>query len=262
MNRNAFTLIELLVVIAIISILAAILFPVFAQAREKARQAVCLSNARQLATATSMYSQDYDENILSAAMYPTLAQGGDKYDTVLWTILVQPYIKNEGIFLCPGGLNADYARDWNTRGWQSIGYNGTTAIDPDGIDGYVSGALALASLDEPARSVLVADTPNGPKGIPTLQNKYRGYVFEPRNGRQNTQDFRLSTPLIADRDLVAELGGALTPGQLKPVYCRHFRDGQNRGLSNLVFADGHARSYSASAILGQDKGANLFWRFR
>lgn len=257
-----FTLIELLVVIAIIAILAAILFPVFAQAREKARQIACLSNARQLATATEMYTQDYDELILGAAMYPTNAQGANKNDTVLWTTSVQPYVKNEQIFLCPSGQNAGFASNWDSRGWQSIGYNGTTAVDPDGIDGFMGGSLSLASLDEPARSVLMADTPNGPKGTSTSANKYRGYVFEPRNGQQNAADFRLSTPLVADRDLVQELGGSLGAGQLKPVYCRHSRDGQNHGLSNIVFADGHAKAVTAAAILGQAGGANLFWRFR
>ena len=79
MRRSGFTLIELLVVIAIIAILAAILFPVFAQAREKARQSACLSNTRQIGTALSMYIQDYDEMTPSAKTYGrwwTLASPG------------------------------------------------------------------------------------------------------------------------------------------------------------------------------------------
>src|ERR1700722_10670394 len=88
---RAFTLIELLVVIAIIAILAAILFPVFAQAREAARATACLSNSRQLGTGELMYSQDYDETILP------WETAQDSQGTVLqvqncWTNLIQPYI--------------------------------------------------------------------------------------------------------------------------------------------------------------------------
>ncbi len=99
-HRNAFTLIELLVVIAIIAILAAILFPVFAQAREKARSVSCLSNLKQIGTGFLMYTQDYDEAICPPFIGPTgpLAQ--------TWDRLVQPYMKNTQIISCPSDANS------------------------------------------------------------------------------------------------------------------------------------------------------------
>jgi prepilin-type N-terminal cleavage/methylation domain-containing protein/prepilin-type processing-associated H-X9-DG protein len=95
--RRGFTLIELLVVIAIIAILAAILFPVFAKAREKARQASCMSNVKELVLADLMYAQDYDERF---------CPGYDSVWTFEWGHLLQPYIKNSQIFLCPSNANA------------------------------------------------------------------------------------------------------------------------------------------------------------
>jgi prepilin-type N-terminal cleavage/methylation domain-containing protein/prepilin-type processing-associated H-X9-DG protein len=95
MNRrksSAFTLIELLVVIAIIAILAAILFPVFAQAREKARQTSCLSNTKQLALAHLMYAQDYDEKLVTSWCFGFPGE---------FSFFVQPYIKNLAILHCP-----------------------------------------------------------------------------------------------------------------------------------------------------------------
>src|SRR6187200_1061076 len=91
-RKHGFTLIELLVVIAIIAILAAILFPVFAQAREKARQTTCLSNHRQIGTAAMMYVQDYDE-----AWVPYTVGGGANQK--LWPVLFQPYVKNTQVFI-------------------------------------------------------------------------------------------------------------------------------------------------------------------
>src|SRR2546425_5066271 len=105
---SGFTLIELLVVIAIIAILAAILFPVFAQARERARATACLSNAKQIGLAVSLYMQDYDEVIL-----PWFVPTGEapqpsspdpflrRADTKVWPQLIQPYLKNTQVLYCP-----------------------------------------------------------------------------------------------------------------------------------------------------------------
>nr|WP_309693552.1 prepilin-type N-terminal cleavage/methylation domain-containing protein [Armatimonas sp.] len=111
MKRRAFTLIELLVVIAIIAILAAILFPVFAQARAKARQTVCMSNMKQIGTASLMYVQDYDE-----VFYDNYFLGRNPITgasmLIYWTVgrsstnqnvpyLLEPYLKNKGVLACP-----------------------------------------------------------------------------------------------------------------------------------------------------------------
>src|SRR6478736_3354335 len=108
-RRQGFTLIELLVVIAIIAILAAILFPVFAQAREKARQTSCTSNVKQLATGIMMYVQDYDEMFPRGNQDATTAEcngaPGGCWSTgfIFWQQLAQSYIKNFGIMTCPSG---------------------------------------------------------------------------------------------------------------------------------------------------------------
>src|SRR5215469_14250823 len=91
-KRDAFTLIELLVVIAIIAILAAILFPVFAQAREKARAISCMSNLKQIGTASMMYVQDYDETFFGS--YMPNYRGADGSDSGHWPFRVAPYIKS------------------------------------------------------------------------------------------------------------------------------------------------------------------------
>ena len=102
-NRaSAFTLIELLVVIAIIAILAAILFPVFAQARAKARQAACLSNLKQVGTAVLMYIQDSDDTY-PPSQTPLPSPPAPAGGVISWPTIVYPYVKNEGVFVCPDG---------------------------------------------------------------------------------------------------------------------------------------------------------------
>ncbi len=261
MKRSGFTLIELLVVIAIIAILAAILFPVFAQAREKARQAACLSNMRQLSTAVMMYVQDYDES------YPMTANYNDgSGPRTIWTEMIQPYVKNEGIFKCPSAIQPGYAANWANRGFASIGMNAQLAYRDSSTNANATEAftstLGLASVDEPARFALITDTANAPVNSNSI-GRYRGHNFDPcvPTAKVNPVDVRLSTPLISDNDLVAT-NPSMSPGTLKPVYARHQRTGQGQGLAIVLHGDGHVKAYSANGLLAQDKGANLIWRVR
>jgi prepilin-type N-terminal cleavage/methylation domain-containing protein/prepilin-type processing-associated H-X9-DG protein len=112
-QRRGFTLIELLVVIAIIAILAAILFPVFARAREQARKTSCLNNVKQIGTAMMMYAQDYDETLASVAFadYPNGLWNSPTWNDYGWSYIwttFQPYIKNWNVYTCPS------ARDQRT----------------------------------------------------------------------------------------------------------------------------------------------------
>jgi prepilin-type N-terminal cleavage/methylation domain-containing protein/prepilin-type processing-associated H-X9-DG protein len=108
--RAAFTLIELLVVIAIIAILAAIIFPVFARAREKARQASCLSNLKQLGSALQMYTDDHDGTYTRGQFWP--------FDgSHLWSQAIAPYVRNDAVFRCPTARDSDHSYGYNIAYW-------------------------------------------------------------------------------------------------------------------------------------------------
>ena len=225
-KRSAFTLIELLVVIAIIAILAAILFPVFAQAREKARAVTCLSNAKQLGLGLMMYLQDYDEKVLPR--YQACPSTGPTGPTQkLWTDTLMPYIKNQGIFVCISAQNTNYCDQWtqwnatipatNNRGRLSVGYNQT-------ISGWYyatangCGDMILPTIPQiqvPAKNVMFADSPSG-----DLAGGYRGYLMG------NTG---LNVPYTAT--------------SAGSIAAKH-----NEG-TNLTFFDGHAKWYKGTALL-------------
>ena len=139
--RRGFTLIELLVVIAIIAILAAILFPVFARAREKARQAACTSNLKQLGLAMMMYTQDYDE-------LTPIAFSGIGWWTGTWKERIYPYVKNYQIFTCPS-KNLPVP---------------PTGFGNYGINAYIGEAVpcvSLAQVPKPAETFAIGENDDG-----------------------------------------------------------------------------------------------------
>jgi prepilin-type N-terminal cleavage/methylation domain-containing protein/prepilin-type processing-associated H-X9-DG protein len=163
-RARGFTLIELLVVIAIIAILAAILFPVFARAREQARKTQCSSNLRQLGTAVSMYAQDYDEWIV-ANHAPYQITIGTTTRWAEWWYLVQPYVKNWGLFACPSLRSGGFNVTDPTTGVNNLKVTyGKRGCGDNVLPGEGSSTLwngTLADVKEPADTILLADWSRG-----------------------------------------------------------------------------------------------------
>jgi prepilin-type N-terminal cleavage/methylation domain-containing protein len=266
--RRAFTLIELLVVIAIIAILAAILFPVFAQAKLAAKKIRVLSQMKQLGTAVTIYAGDYDDFFVPASMR------GGAGDPVVWPPLIYPYTKSEAL-LVTGEGSATATRSWNgdadgtySRRNQDIGYSDATGYDPastavpgaagPGTEGFTS-VPSFSQAEFVADTGLFAVTPNSKTG------KERGYVFNPYNGANDPGgEYSKGLPLIADVNLITTpyKGNnytGLAAGALKPIYAKFGGNGTGDGTTPVIFADGHAKAFSANALNSFGK---VIWRFR
>lgn len=155
MKQKGFTLIELLVVIAIISILAAILFPVFARARENARRASCLSNMKQIGLGVQMYTQDFDERVVS---YRYLKNGSSS-TYYGWQVALMPYVKSTQLFVCP---SATYLAPTACGTGYDPTVVSTTGLGSGsyGYNYYYLGSsvgVSLAAISTPAETVILTE---------------------------------------------------------------------------------------------------------
>ncbi|MES2459638.1 MAG: DUF1559 domain-containing protein [Armatimonadota bacterium] len=205
---SAFTLIELLVVIAIIAILAAILFPVFARAREKARQASCSSNMKQIALGIMQYTQDYDE------MLPPSRNNSVANTATPWHYLVHPYIKSTDVFKCPTN-QSNFPADRVLN----MAYNGMTIP----ISYYSNAGYGARSFGAGGTRPM-SDTISEP--IATLDAVSSTILIVERNDT-GSSSYR-NDKLNDSREIYSTaLGSFLT---------------NHTGMSNYIFADGHAKA--------------------
>ncbi|MBQ7258153.1 MAG: prepilin-type N-terminal cleavage/methylation domain-containing protein [Abditibacteriota bacterium] len=189
-SKKGFTLIELLVVIAIIAILAAILFPVFAQAREKARQASCLSNMKQLGTAVQLYVDDYDETFMPVLgqpqNWPQYIHGNKAgYNLPYPLLCANPYIKNYKMFDCPSAV--DNQSTFKDAFWIPTGEKMAVNI---GVNWHIAdkgnyennGAYSLSEITSSSSMILLFD------GLPCValsEYWWPNYVWVRHNGNMN-----------------------------------------------------------------------------
>lgn len=248
-RRSAFTLIELLVVIAIIAILAAILFPVFAQAREKARATSCLSNLRQISTGLLMYSQDFDENLCPDKIGST--------QQFVWDQLCAPYVKNQQIFACP-----DWPMTKEADGRAlSYGMNyRLTQFDPANRDDAPSlwfGYTTLSILKTPAQTFWIMDNAKvtNPTAQPVHQEDPSKWTLNRSTLSQRTKP---STGFGWNSDGYTRF--PQDPPDQGYISCCYNGDAWrpapiHSGGTNTSFCDGHAKWFRTDQMVNPPRGS-------
>lgn len=258
---RGFTLIELLVVIAIIAILAAILFPVFAQARENARRASCQSNLKQIGLGVMQYMQDYDELVpivcsQDISLWANLSPATSFFNQVNaqsnhwgWAEIVQPYIKSQQVYVCPS--QTDYPKQIsygfnNYMGWRYAGHNPgnqegsgpsfacNTSLPSNDHDHCFDAPVKLSYIDNVTSKVMVCDVgdiywPVDGNGL-WRNVRCNFYSFVPDRGGANTNQ---NSPSITHGTYVA--------GSTRSVV------GVHQGGGNFLFFDGHVKYIHAGS---------------
>jgi prepilin-type N-terminal cleavage/methylation domain-containing protein/prepilin-type processing-associated H-X9-DG protein len=243
LQKKAFTLIELLVVIAIIAILAAILFPVFAQAREKARQTTCLSNLKQIGLGFEMYKQDYDGiypiNRERADSDPTMS---DAEETIAWPELVEPYIKSgkvtnpdgttsftQGIYHCPSDSGTIVGPSYSINAWLEFGF-------------------AESAMNRPAETIVLAEK----RGA--IEEEHFVWWVAP----WPTWPVAQNTTIDATEEAINAID-ASSPENAHEVALRTQR--HNKG-ANWLYADGHSKWSNLKRVWGDATTTNQLWPVR
>lgn len=234
-GAGGFTLIELLVVIAIIAILASILFPVFAQAREKARQTQCLSNGKQMGVALMAYAQDYDETLPLAGITYIVGSSVNDLRNPKWMDLLQPYIKNDAVFNCPSDSGPKFVslatNPGRTGGTNPPGGSwllNTAYVGGGGLQGP-SGQI-LAAIGSPADTIFAVEGPSVVNNQFYWSSGAANPVFPLppiTRGNQFGMDLQANPPYFGYQE---------NSGRRYLVLGRHSRQ------ANILYCDGHAKS--------------------
>lgn len=242
-TKRAFTLIELLVVIAIIAILAAILFPVFARAREQARKASCQSNLKQIGLGVMQYVQDNDE------VYPVARNDRLPAGKTLWHQAIEPYVKSTQLFVCPtagpvpgSGSSGGYSLNFCGIRTPDTNVNMTAVRNIGNGFGYYAGSATGTG------TVWCTPSGTGPASMPMVQEAANTiFAADPASNGYNSNGLYL----------VGYLGPSYIPvlhgGQVGPFYGKNpVVAVEPGGGGNYLFADGHVKFMQASQVLGSD----------
>jgi prepilin-type N-terminal cleavage/methylation domain-containing protein/prepilin-type processing-associated H-X9-DG protein len=282
-SRRGFTLIELLVVIAIIAILASILFPVFARARENARRSSCLSNMKQQGLGVMQYTQDYDEKYPQAYYYPDNSSSSGGY--AHWSGLIQPYVKSNQLFVCPsdknGGLAPTNFTGNNSGAGVPAGQTAQNAVNDIQAPrlSYTANELvmprarkstdpshvvSLSAVDTAAEVIMLAELSDNPAAI-NDSSAASGVAFK---SHRPTNGINCGASGVYDGESAgcvnAASNAALTPADARAAYtAANAAGGSGAGNhhicyvaadrhldgSNYAFADGHAKWYKLESTL-------------
>ncbi len=232
---RGFTLIELLVVIAIIAILAAILFPVFAKAREKARQASCLSNEKQLGLAILQYSQDYDER------YPYGDANGYSYLGRGWGANIYSYVKSTGVYKCPDDSTAQVTGLNGLTG--EIDYPVSYGLNSNLAAPYGGGTTNLAGMTAPASTVLLFEVQGAHQWL-TSTNDYsnaRNYSSSPSGNGGDGGPGYVDLCGATDATVKYATGAMGTPEKYPTNNVVNELSGRHTDAANFALADGHCK---------------------